>query len=284
MTGAEQVASMSPDQCPECGGSITASDREAVCETCGLIVEEHDIDHGPDWRDFPNDDGPNGQHAQHVQPLRHDGGLGTDQTDDLTTTDAARKIASKSAISSQRIYVRQQVYRIGAALDWDWSHKERGSDLVGQLYDAVGLTGRDADTVAAAICWLVGRVFGMGLSPDDVVAPARDVNCDGMLRRAQWVKRTLGLPVPIADYETRVRRVGNALDLDQPTIATAVERVCDLDGATKSGRKPSSLAAAALYIASDRPQAEVADAADVSQMSLRNQFDRFDFDGGAYHG
>jgi len=283
MTGTEQVGPMSPGQCPECGGSISASDREAVCADCGLVVSEHTVDHGPDWRDF-SEAGPTGRHAEPLQPLRHDNGLGTNQTDGLTTTDVVRKIASEGAISSRRLYIRREIYRIAAALDWQSSHKERGGDLVGQLYDETDIIGRDADTVAAAICWLVGRVFGLGLSPDDVVTPARDVDADAMLRHAQWIKRELGLPVPVADYETRVRRVGSALDLDHATIEAAVRRVSDLDGVAKSGAKPSSLAAAALYIESDRPQAEVADAADVCSMSLRNQFDRFGFSGGEYHG
>jgi transcription initiation factor TFIIB len=281
MTGTEQVAASSPDQCPECGGPISTSDREAVCGTCGLIVEEHTIDHGPDWRNF--DDGVDPRRTQALSDLRHDGGLGTDQTRGLTDAEASAKIASETALSSQRIYVRQEIYRIGAELSWDWTHKERASDIVRQLYGETDLIGRDADTVAVAICWLVARVFGLGLSPDDVVAPARGVERDTMVQRAQWVKRELDLPVPVSDYETRVRRVGATLDLDQPTIEAAVERVRDLDGTDKSGGSPSALAAAALYIESDETQATVADAADVCPVSIRNQFDRFGFEG-AYHG
>jgi len=284
MTGTEQVAESSPNQCPECGGPVTTTDREAICEECGLVVGEHTIDHGPDWRDFPDDDGSTGQHAEPLGPIRHDKGLGTNQTDGLTTTEAARKIASEGAINSRRLYIRREIYRIGAALGWDWSHKERGSDLVRQLYDETGSVGQDADTIAAAICWLVGRVFGMGLSPDNVATPARDVDCDAMLRHAKSVRRDLGLPVPVPDYETRVRRVGDALDLEHATIEAAARRVRDLDGTKKSGASPSSLAAAALYIESDRPQCEIADAADVSLPSLRNRFDRFGFAGGEYHG
>lgn len=283
MTGTEQVAAASPEECPECGGPIAVDEQEAVCETCGLIIAEHTVDHGPDWRDFP-EDSTDGRHAEALQPLRHDNGLGTDQTDGLTTTDAARKIASEGAESSSRLYIRREIYRIGAALDWTYSHKERGSDLVRQLYAETDVIGQDADTVAAAICWLVGRVFGMGLSPDGVVAPARDVGADTMLRHAQWVKRTLDLPVPVADYETRCRRVGAELGLDHPTIEAAVRRVSDLDGVAKSGAKPSSLAAAALYIESDETQVALADAADISPPSLRNQFDTLGFDGGEYHG
>ncbi|MFB6192570.1 MAG: TFIIB-type zinc ribbon-containing protein, partial [Haloarculaceae archaeon] len=38
--------------CPECGGSVVAdSERgETVCEECGLVVEDDNIDRGPEWR------------------------------------------------------------------------------------------------------------------------------------------------------------------------------------------------------------------------------------------
>jgi transcription initiation factor TFIIB len=41
--------------CPECDSSnlIKSSDRgELVCEDCGLVVEEENIDPGPEWRAF----------------------------------------------------------------------------------------------------------------------------------------------------------------------------------------------------------------------------------------
>ena len=41
-------------ECPECGGKlITDEERgETVCSECGLVVEEDEIDHGPEWRAF----------------------------------------------------------------------------------------------------------------------------------------------------------------------------------------------------------------------------------------
>ncbi|MEF8882317.1 MAG: TFIIB-type zinc ribbon-containing protein, partial [Halapricum sp.] len=40
--------------CPECGGTLaTDSERgETVCTECGLVVEEDEIDPGPEWRAF----------------------------------------------------------------------------------------------------------------------------------------------------------------------------------------------------------------------------------------
>ncbi|PSP86215.1 transcription initiation factor IIB 3, partial [Halobacteriales archaeon QS_1_68_17] len=41
--------------CPECDSEnvIKSSDRgELICDDCGLILEEENIDHGPEWRAF----------------------------------------------------------------------------------------------------------------------------------------------------------------------------------------------------------------------------------------
>lgn len=269
MTGTEQVASASPDRCPECGGPISATDREAVCEECGLVVGEHTIDHGPDWRNF--EDRADNRRVGATTSLRHDSGLGSEQPNGLTETGIPEQRASGWSENRQEMYLRGEVYRIGAALGWDISHKERGADLIAELYDGVGLRGNDLDTIAAAICWLVSRMFGLGLSPESVAGPARDVDSETLLERGMWVKRELELPMPLADYETRVRRVGASLGLAEDIIEEAVERVRDLDGADKSGREPSSLAAAALYLSADRQysQTRIAEAADSSETSIR---------------
>ena len=281
MTGVDQVAESAPGQCPECGAAVALTDREAVCEACGLVVAGHDIDHGKEWRAFP--DGPDRRRAAAVTTLRHDNGLGTEQPSGVTETAVAYKMASPNTDgTSRRIYVRQEAFRIGAALDWQTSHKERAVDTLGQLYDATDLIGRDADTVAAATCWLVARVFGLGLTPEDVLGPARGVERSAMVKTAHWIKRQLDLPVPLPDYQTRVRRVGAALGLDEAPIQRAVARVADVEQIDKSGRSPSALAAAALYIESDGLiQDEVADAAGVTPPTIRNQFAVLDY-GGPY--
>jgi transcription initiation factor TFIIB len=269
MTGTEQVAASSPEQCPECGGPVTTADREAVCEECGLVVGEHTIDHGPDWRSF--EDGPDTRRAAPTTSLRSDSGLGSEQPDNLTETGIPEQYASGWAANRHEMYLRGEVYRIGAALDWQTTHKERAADLITEIYDGGGLQGNDLDTIAAAVCWLVSRMFGLGLSPASIAGPARDVDSETLLERGMWVKRELELPMPLADYETRVRRVGESLGLGEDIIEEAVERVRDLDGTDKSGREPSSLAAAALYLSADREysQTRIAEAADSSETSIR---------------
>ncbi|MFB6110491.1 MAG: TFIIB-type zinc ribbon-containing protein, partial [Halodesulfurarchaeum sp.] len=40
--------------CPECGGRLDTDEErgETVCSECGLVVEEDEIDRGPEWRAF----------------------------------------------------------------------------------------------------------------------------------------------------------------------------------------------------------------------------------------
>ena len=40
--------------CPECAGDLVTDEErgETVCTECGLVVEEDEIDPGPEWRAF----------------------------------------------------------------------------------------------------------------------------------------------------------------------------------------------------------------------------------------
>ncbi|MFB6191782.1 MAG: TFIIB-type zinc ribbon-containing protein, partial [Haloarculaceae archaeon] len=42
------------DACPECGADLRtdAEHGEVVCTECGLVVEDDNIDRGPEWRAF----------------------------------------------------------------------------------------------------------------------------------------------------------------------------------------------------------------------------------------
>ncbi|WP_282568430.1 TFIIB-type zinc ribbon-containing protein, partial [Halorhabdus amylolytica] len=52
--GVEEVEHDEHEQCPECGGKLSTDEErgETVCSECGLVVEEDEIDPGPEWRAF----------------------------------------------------------------------------------------------------------------------------------------------------------------------------------------------------------------------------------------
>lgn len=43
---------VSPTVCPECSKDLETEGTETVCGSCGLVVDENSIDHGPEWRNF----------------------------------------------------------------------------------------------------------------------------------------------------------------------------------------------------------------------------------------
>lgn len=48
--------------CPECQGQITqhSAQGETACESCGLVLDDCQLDHGPEWRAFTSDERENG--------------------------------------------------------------------------------------------------------------------------------------------------------------------------------------------------------------------------------
>ncbi|WP_299236409.1 transcription initiation factor IIB, partial [Natronomonas sp.] len=66
--------------CPECGSRLEADSEhgETVCTECGLVVEEDEIDRGPEWRAF--DSAEKDQKSRVGAPttnMMHDKGLST---------------------------------------------------------------------------------------------------------------------------------------------------------------------------------------------------------------
>jgi len=78
----EVAADAEVKNCPECGGSLKLSTaythEETFCESCGLVVEETQIDPGPEWRAFNAKESQ--QRSRVGSPsnvTRHDKGLGS---------------------------------------------------------------------------------------------------------------------------------------------------------------------------------------------------------------
>ncbi|MEF8807798.1 TFIIB-type zinc ribbon-containing protein, partial [Natronomonas sp.] len=66
--------------CPECGGSLRADTEhgETVCSECGLVVDEDEIDRGPEWRAFDSaEKDEKSRVGAPTSKMMHDKGLST---------------------------------------------------------------------------------------------------------------------------------------------------------------------------------------------------------------
>ena len=72
------MATRTAQSCPECSGRLQADDCETVCTECGLVVDEHNIDPGPEWRSFAEDETNPERTGAPLTRSRHDRGLSTE--------------------------------------------------------------------------------------------------------------------------------------------------------------------------------------------------------------
>jgi len=274
--------------CPECSGRLQADDCETVCTECGLVVEEHNIDPGPEWRSFAEDDTNPERTGAPLTRSRHDRGLSTEigrstrlkgrkrrQMARLRRQHKRTQIASKA--ERNRVYAFTEIDHIVNALDLPESIQEQACVLFESAQGEGLLQGRSIEGFAAAAVYATCRTATVSRTLSEVVDAARasrdelDVAYDAM-------NQELGLPTGPIHPREYLARFASRLDLPTSVERRAREfaeraREEGLD----NGRNPGGVAAACLYTAAHEAgqaltQKEAADAADVTPVTLRSTY------------
>ncbi len=274
--------------CPECAGRLRAADCETVCTECGLVVDEHAIDPGPEWRSFEDDETTPERTGAPLTRSRHDRGLST-EIGRLTRTKGRkrRRIARlrrqhkrtqiRSKTERNRVYAFTEIKSVVGELDLPESIEERACVLFESAQKEGLLQGRSIEGFAAAAVYATCRTASISRTVAEIVGAATarrselDVAYDAL-------NRELGLPTgPIHPREYLPRF---ACKLDLPS---AVERRArDLAERARregidTGRNPGGVAAACLYTAAREEevsltQKEAAAVADVAPVTVRETY------------
>jgi len=282
------MSATTAQSCPECDGRLRADDCETVCAECGLVVAEHNIDPGPEWRSFSEDEGTPERTGAPLTRSRHDRGLSTEigrstrvkgrkrrQLARLRTQHKRTVIGSKA--ERNQVYGFTEIRRVVSALDLPEHVQERACVLFESAQDADLLQGRSIEGFAAAAIYATCRVSEVSRTLAELTAVARadraelDAAYDAM-------NRELGLPTGPIDPAEYLPRFASKLD-----VPRAVERrAADLaerarEAGLDNGRNPCGVAAACLYTASqetggDLTQAAAAEVADVTPVTLRRTY------------
>ncbi|WP_135822672.1 transcription initiation factor IIB [Halostella litorea] len=283
--------------CPECSGSVRADTErgETVCEDCGLVVEEDEIDHGPEWRAF--DAGERDRKSRVGAPttkMMHDEGLSTNigwQDKDAygnSLSSRQRRKMQRLRKWNERFRTRDsqernlkqalgEIDRMASALGLPENVRETASVIYRRALEEDLLPGRSIEGVATSSLYAAARQAGTPRSLDEIAAVSR-VDRMELTRTYRYVVRELGLEVQPADPESFVPRFCSDLDLSEEVERQA--RTLLDDGRTTglhSGKSPVGLAAAAVYAASllaneKVTQSEVGEVANVSEVTIRNRY------------
>lgn len=283
------------DTCPECDGALVrdAERAEVACEACGLVVDEGQVDRGPEWRSFEEDEGKSRVGAPLTQRV-HDRGLST--TIGWRDADASgnpitgrqreqlrrlrkwnRRFQARDAADRNLRHALGEIERMAAALGLPSSTREVASTIYRRALEANLIKGHSIESMASASLYGAARQQGMPRSLDEFETVSR-VGRTKIQRSYRRVARELGLEIEPADPRTYTKRFCSELDLSAETERRAVDL---LDAATAanfhSGKSPVSLAAAAVYAASRmtneaRTQEAVGEVAQVSEITIRARY------------
>jgi transcription initiation factor TFIIB len=296
----QESESTAPEEelvCPECGGRLESDTEhgEVVCADCGLVVEEDEIDRGPEWRAF--DAGERDQKSRVGAPttnMMHDKGLSTNigwQDKDAygrQLSNRQRQKMQRLRTWNERFRTRDskernlkqalgEIDRMASALGLPENVRETASVIYRRALSEDLLPGRSIEGVATAAVYAAARQAGVPRSLDEVEMVSR-VDKMELTRTYRYVVRELGLEIKPADPESYVPRFASDLDLSDESERRARELLVNArETGILSGKSPVGLAAAAVYAAAlltneKVTQSEVSDVANISEVTIRNRY------------
>ena len=283
--------------CPECDARLEADSEhgETVCTECGLVVEEDEIDRGPEWRAF--DSAEKDQKSRVGAPttnMMHDKGLSTNigwQDKDAygnQLSNRQRRKMQRLRTWNERFRTRDskernlkqalgEIDRMASALGLPENVRETASVIYRRALDENLLPGRSIEGVSTASVYAAARQAGVPRSLDEVAGVSR-VEKSEIARTYRYVVRELGLEVAPADPESYVPRFASELGLSEEAENRARKLLSNAkEQGVHSGKSPVGLAAAAVYAASlltneKTTQAAVSEVADISEVTIRNRY------------
>ena len=289
----------SPEElvCPECGGKLVSDEvrGETVCEDCGLVVEEDEIDPGPEWRAF--DAGEKDEKSRVGAPtteMMHDRGLSTNigwQDKDAygnALSSRQREKMQRLRTWNERFRTRDskernlkqalgEIDRMASALGLPENVRETASVIYRRALDEDLLPGRSIEGVSTSALYAAARQAGTPRSLDEITNVSR-VEKDEIARTYRYVVRELNLEIQPADPESYVPRFVSDLGLSEEVERRARELLQNAkEQGVHSGKSPVGLAAAAVYAASlltneKVTQNEVSRVANISEVTIRNRY------------
>ena len=293
----EQI-SLSPTRlCNRCEVNSFVTDPEngeTICSNCGVVLSERPSDFGPEWRSF--EDGKlSGKRGGIPTSLTiHDMGLSTiinPQNRDVK----GKPLSNPMRKSIQRLRVWD--YRSQDFKPVNRNFKQAFNELH-KLKDKIVVSDFVIENAAYIYRKAVDKKLVRGRSISGMIAASlyaacrntktprtlKDISKAGNLERNQIAKcyrllhKELDLKMPVIDSVHCVSRISSRLDISEKIKRRASEilKLCQ-ECEKSAGKEPMGLAAAALYMSciehnQEITQKEIAEIANVTEVTIRNRF------------
>lgn len=283
--------------CPECDARVEADPKhgELICSECSTVVEEQAIDHGPEWSAYTTTEREGRSRVgRPTSPTMHDRGLSTQI--DWQNKDAAgnsltvrqRKQVERLRTWNERCRVRTgrertlrqalgEIHRMSSALGLPQSVRETASVIYRRASDADLVVGRSIEGIATGALYAAARQHGVPRTLDEVTTVAR-VDQQRISRDYRLIATELNLGLEPTDPTAYLPRFASDCECSETVHRLAHDLLAVVVGTPyMSGKSPVGLAAAALYasaLLSDEhlTQGTIAEAADVTRVTIRKHY------------
>ena len=286
-------------RCPRCGKASLVQDEESgelICSNCGFVLKEKIEEEGPEWRNSSRDEGGEDKSRTGLPTsiASHDMGLATiigradrdamgrSITGSMrSTVDRLRIWDNRSQVNqSQDRNLRQafrELDRLADKLTVSEAVKERAAYIYRKALERGLIRGRSISSLIAASLYAAFRDTDTPRSLKDVAAVTLLRKKD-LARDYRMLLRELDVRMPVSDPAKNVARIASAVGLSEKTRRRAIGILRTAEEKELSaGKDPVGLAASALYIASTlegdgKTQKEIAKAAGVTEVTIRNRY------------
>jgi len=278
-------------RCPECGENNikwNMEKGEIVCKDCGLVLDDKLVDFGQEWREF---DGDGANQRRTGAPLTYAGEMnmrtevGSKQDiyslkgSERRKMDRLRRWQNRVANSVER-NLRQamsELKRVVSTLKLSSGIEEEAARIYTIAVQQNLVRGRPMEAVVAGSIYAACRKFNFPRALEEV-ADAVSLQRKEVGRTYRYIIRELNMKIMPSSPHDYLPKLASTLELDAATQTLAAELIQRMiDEEIGAGKTPNGMAAAAIYVAATmrgvkRTQRQVADAANVTEVTIRNRY------------
>jgi len=286
------------NKCPECESTNLVHDYdtgETICGNCGLVIQDVMMDEGPEWRAFTQEEKASRSRVGIPTSYSvHDKGLST-SIDRIDRDAFGRKLPLSTRLQMWRLRKWQIRSRVHSSIDRNLAQamteldrlsdkvsapaavKEKAALIYRKALDEGLVRGRSIAAIAAASLYASCRITGTPRNLREI-SNASLVKRKDVARCYRLLLRKLDIRMPIADPLIYISKIAQKSDVPGYIQSEAVKILNESRSRhVSAGKDPMGLAAAALYIAckqagEKKTQKEIADAAGVTEVTVRNRF------------
>jgi len=283
-------------KCPVCGSIhlVVNPSGELVCDDCGTVVSEGAPDLGREWSAYSSEEWE--RRSRTGEPVKIGATTGSLATV-IDRRDISRlKISSEGkkqmyglnllqtrnrlSTSHERSIARAEVLleRIASALKLPENVKEEAYSIYRRAGELGVVRGRTIESMVAAAIYAAARSAGLPLELKSLSQYTGRQNRRTLAKDYRLLVEKLGLRMGAPDPAAHVPKITSRLGLGKDVQDLAISLINEAKklGLT-AGKDPSGLAAAAVYLATlkgkeKRTQRQVAQAAEVTEVTVRTRY------------